>query len=90
MVNIDSALRQAGAGIADIVRVRYILPDRADFPLCWEVLRRWFGDVRPAATMMQAGLFEEAMKIEIEVTARIQESEGAEIELKTGGQDLLI
>lgn len=34
------------------------------------MLRTWFGDVRPAATMIQAGLMEEVMKIEIEVTAR--------------------
>lgn len=53
-----------------VVRVRYILPDRTLFPLTWPVLRRWFGEVRPAATMIQAGLSEEAMKIEIEVTAR--------------------
>jgi enamine deaminase RidA (YjgF/YER057c/UK114 family) len=76
MVNIDYALRQAGANITDVVRVRYIVPNRKEFPLCWEVLRKWFGEVRPAATMLQAGLFEEAMKIEIEVTARIQESGG--------------
>lgn len=54
----------------DVVRVRYILPDRTDFPKTWPVLQKWFGDVRPAATMMQAGLMEEVMKIEIEVTAR--------------------
>lgn len=54
----------------DVVRVRYILPDAKQFPLCWPVLKRWFGDVRPAATMVQAGLMEEAMLIEIEVTAR--------------------
>lgn len=34
------------------------------------VLQKWLGDVRPAATMIQAGLMEEAMKIEIEVTAK--------------------
>jgi len=33
------------------------------------VLRRWFGDVRPAATMLSAGLADPRMKIEIEVTA---------------------
>jgi enamine deaminase RidA (YjgF/YER057c/UK114 family) len=78
MLNIDSALRDAGASIGDIVRVRYIVPDRKEFPLCWKVLRKWFGDVRPAATMVQAGLFEEVMKIEIEVTARMKGREGSE------------
>lgn len=69
MQNVAAALREAGAGVRDIVRVRYILPDRTDFPRTWPVLQRWLGDVRPAATMMVAGLMEEAMKIEIEVTA---------------------
>lgn len=54
----------------DVVRVRYILPDGKDFPLVWPVLKKYFGDVRPAATMVQAKLMEEEMKIEIEVTAK--------------------
>ncbi|EON98956.1 putative endoribonuclease l-psp protein [Phaeoacremonium minimum UCRPA7] len=70
MKNIAAALIEAGAEIKDIVRVRYIVPDRHDFPKTWPVLQKWLGDVRPAATMIQAGLMEEAMKIEIEVTAR--------------------
>src|SRR4051812_5147662 len=49
--NIQAALAEAGAGMGDIVRVRYILPDAADFRLCWPVLRQWLGAVRPAATM---------------------------------------
>ncbi len=70
--NIEAALREADACIADIVRVRYILPDASEFPLCWPVLRRWLGDVRPAATMWSAGLIDPAIRIEIEVTARRQ------------------
>lgn len=70
MKNIASALAEADASVKDVVRVRYILPDRTDFPKTWPVLKRWFGDVKPAATMIQSGLMEEAMKIEIEVTAR--------------------
>ena len=68
--NIDAALREAGASIADVVRVRYIFLDRADFEPCWPVLRRWFGEVRPAATMMVCGLADPRMLIEIEVTAQ--------------------
>jgi enamine deaminase RidA (YjgF/YER057c/UK114 family) len=68
--NIDRALREAGSGLADVVRVRYILPRAADFEPCWPVLRKYFGVVRPAATMIQAGLSDPRMKIEIEVTAR--------------------
>lgn len=70
MANIAAALSEAGAGVADVVRVRYILPERGDFPATWPVLRRWFGEVRPAATMVVAGLMKEEMRIEIEVTAR--------------------
>src|SRR5581483_10037073 len=33
--NIDAALREAGASFGDIVRVRYLFPDRADFEPCW-------------------------------------------------------
>lgn len=69
--NIDAALREAGATIADVVRVRYILPDASLWPACWPVTRKWLGEVRPAATMIVAGLQDNRMKIEIEVTARI-------------------
>ena len=65
MLKLASALSQAGASMSDVVRVRYILPDRADFPLIWPVLQKWLGDVRPAATMMQAGLMLEEMKVEV-------------------------
>ncbi|GAA2353154.1 RidA family protein [Dactylosporangium salmoneum] len=68
--NIDAALREAGASVADVVRVRYLLPDGDDFESCWPVLRRWLEDVRPAATMQVCGLSDPRMKIEIEVTAR--------------------
>jgi enamine deaminase RidA (YjgF/YER057c/UK114 family) len=69
--NIDAALRQAGAGMGDVVRVRYILTDAALWPDCWPVTRAWLGEVRPASTMMVAGLQDSRMKIEIEVTARL-------------------
>ena len=68
--NIDAALREAGATMADVVRVRYVVPVPAEFERCWPVLRRWFGDIRPAATMISAGLADARMRIEIEVTAR--------------------
>jgi enamine deaminase RidA (YjgF/YER057c/UK114 family) len=67
--NIESALEQAGASLRDVVRVTYMLPDGSEFSKCWPVLRQYFGDVRPAATMISAGLADPRMKIEIEVTA---------------------
>lgn len=74
--NIAAALRQAGASLADVVRVTYILPDAKDFPDCWPVLRRFFGEVRPAATMISAQLLDPRMRIEIEVTA-LRQAHGA-------------
>ena len=70
MQNIVSALQQAGASLRDVVRVTYILPNGEDFPRCWPTLRKYFGDVRPAATMLSAGLADPRIRIEIEVTAR--------------------
>ncbi|MFC7759123.1 RidA family protein [Catellatospora bangladeshensis] len=69
--NIGAALAEAGCTFADVLRVRYLLPDRADFEPCWPVLRSRFGDVRPAATMLVCGLADTRMKIEIEVDARV-------------------
>ena len=67
--NIASALTQAGATLRDVVRVVYVLPNGAEFPECWPVLRKYFGEVRPAAMMISAGLADPRMRIEIEVTA---------------------
>jgi enamine deaminase RidA (YjgF/YER057c/UK114 family) len=70
--NIESALLQAGSCMADIVRVTYVLPDAVEFPKCWPALREVFGDIRPAAMMISAGLADPRMRIEIEVTAMKQ------------------
>jgi len=67
--NIETALTQAGSSMADIVRVTYVLPDAAEFPQCWPILRQAFGEIRPAAMMISAGLADPRMRIEIEVTA---------------------
>ena len=67
--NIEAALKQAGSSLKDVVRVTYILPDASQFEKCWPILRKYFGDVRPAATMISAGLADPRIKIEIEVTA---------------------
>ena len=69
--NIEAALTEAGASLRDVVRVTYVLPNAAEFSECWPTLRKYFGDVRPAATMICAGLADPRMRIEIEVTARL-------------------
>jgi enamine deaminase RidA (YjgF/YER057c/UK114 family) len=70
LANIGAALAEAGCGFADVVRVRYILPDATEFPACWPALRRCFAAAPPAATMIEAGLADPRMRIEIEATAR--------------------
>jgi enamine deaminase RidA (YjgF/YER057c/UK114 family) len=67
--NIESALLQAGSSLKDVVRVTYVLPDASEFSECWPVLRKYFGEVRPAAMMISANLLDPRMRIEIEVTA---------------------
>jgi enamine deaminase RidA (YjgF/YER057c/UK114 family) len=68
--NIEQALAKAGASLADVVRVNYIVDGRENWPPCWPITKKYFGDVRPAATMIVAGLQDPRIKIEIEVTAR--------------------
>jgi enamine deaminase RidA (YjgF/YER057c/UK114 family) len=71
LANIAAALAEAGAGLEDVVRVRYILPDGGEFKACWPLLAEAFAQARPAATMIEARLMEPGMRIEIEVTARV-------------------
>ena len=74
LANVEAALADAGCTFADVVRVRYILPAREDFEPCWPALQRAFGEVRPAATMIECGLLDPRARIEIEVTARRRRS----------------
>lgn len=71
LVTIDRALRELGSGLEHVLKVTYIVPNRADWPLCWPVVSEAFATARPAATMISAALQEPEMKIEIEVIARI-------------------
>src|ERR1700748_3845625 len=43
--NIESALREAGSSLRDVVRVVYVLPDGSEFSKCWPILRKYFGEV---------------------------------------------
>ena len=69
LATIERVLEQAGSSLDHVLRVNYVLPDRADFPACWSLTSAAFAVARPAAMMIQAQLMEPAMKIEIEVTA---------------------
>lgn len=72
--NIEAALNEAGAGLRNVVRVRYIVPHRDNFEPCWPVCQKYLGAARPAATMLVAGLLDKRMKIEIEVTASMRDA----------------
>ncbi len=72
--NIAKALLEAGSNLDRIVRVHYIFPDKSDFEPCWPVFKKYLGKARPAVTMFVAGLLDEKMKLEIEVTARTSNS----------------
>ena len=69
--NIAEALAAAGGSLEDVVRVRFIVPRREDWEPCWPVVKKYLGVARPAATLIHAGLQTDAMRIEIEVTARL-------------------
>jgi Putative translation initiation inhibitor, yjgF family len=64
-----AALEEAGFSMADVVRVQYTVTDAALAAEIAPALREAFADVRPAATMVVAGLLAPEMKVEIEVTA---------------------
>ncbi len=69
LFNIKAALEQAGFEMGHIVRVRYYITKREDMAKVEKVLAEFFGQIRPAATMVICDLVDEKMKIEIEATA---------------------
>lgn len=68
-INIKETLEKAEASLSDIVRITYILPDANEFEECWPILKKYLGNIKPAATMFSAGLADKKMKIEVQVTA---------------------
>lgn len=66
---IMSVLDEAGFAVSDIARVQYTISDRTFAEQIAPVLQRNLGYIRPAATMVVAGLIDPLMKVEIEVTA---------------------
>ena len=69
--NIEKALIEASSCLDNVVRVRYIFPNKLDFGPCWPIFKKYLGQSLPAATMLIAGLLDDRMKLEIEVTARV-------------------
>jgi len=71
IATIGKALAEAGSALSDVVRVRYYLKDMSVYDAVVAAAGDAFGTIRPAATMVIAGLTTPEMLIEIEVTARI-------------------
>lgn len=70
---ITEALAETGASINDVIRTRIYVVDLADTEAVLEAHGEVFGDIRPAATLVQvAGLIDPALKVEIEATAVMQ------------------
>jgi len=66
---IRGVLDQAGFAMEDIVRVQYTVTDAAEVDALIPALGEALSEIRPAATMVIAGLIKPEMKVEIEVTA---------------------
>lgn len=66
---IQKVLEEAGFEMDDIVRVQYTVTDTGLVDTLVPVLGKYMGDIRPAATMVIAGLIKPEMLVEIEVTA---------------------
>jgi len=69
ITTINAALNAAGFVMGHVVRVQYTVTSRDVIAEIQPELQRAFGAIKPAATMVIAGLIEDNMKVEIEVTA---------------------
>ena len=68
---IEGALREAGFALADVVRTRMFVTDIGRAEEVLAVHGEVFGEIRPAATMVEiARLIDPTLLIEIEVDAR--------------------
>lgn len=72
LATISAVLDEAGFSMADIVRSNIVITDAAYADIAFPILGQAFADIRPAATMIVAGLVRPEMKIEIDVTAKRQ------------------
>jgi Putative translation initiation inhibitor, yjgF family len=72
--NVDRALDEAGASLADVVRVRLFVVDIDDWPAVGDAHADVFGDSRPATTMVEVSrLVDPEMLVECEATAVVDE-----------------
>ena len=67
---VSKALEDAGFSLSDVVRAVYYVTDAVYAADVFKVTGEHFGEIRPAATMVVAGLIKPEMKVEIELTAK--------------------
>ena len=68
-VNIMAALKQADFELGHTVRVQYTVSDSKYVKEILPIVKQYMGNILPAATMVVAGMVDEKMKVEVEVTA---------------------
>lgn len=67
--NAEYALGQAGATLRDVIRVRIYISRAEDYDAVMDVYAAAFRGVDPACTTIQAGLFDPAIRVEIDMDA---------------------
>ena len=67
--NVAAQLSEAGMGFDNLVKVTMIIPDAAEIPASRPARAEALGDLRPASTLIVAGLANPAWKVEIEAIA---------------------
>jgi enamine deaminase RidA (YjgF/YER057c/UK114 family) len=67
---VTAALDDAGSSLADVIRLRYCLTNRADWDAVGTIVGKSLGGARPAVSLVFCELLDPRMKVMIEVTAR--------------------